>query len=90
MMSSLIVPIDSPDPVAPPEWNLANAKGYWSLQIAAYKDSPKRKEAAVEAVREARKNGVEAYYYHGETTSSSPSESRRRSSSSVARRTPRR
>ena len=66
----LFVQVDSPDPVAPPEWNLMNSSGYWSLQIAAYKDSPKRKEAAVEAVREARKNGVDAYYYHGETTSS--------------------
>jgi len=66
----LFVQVDAPDPVAPPEWNLMNSNGYWSLQIAAYKDSPKRKEAAVDAVREARKNGVEAYYYHGETTSS--------------------
>jgi hypothetical protein len=40
------------------------------LQIAAYKDSPQRKQAAVEAVRAAREQGIEAYYYHGETTSS--------------------
>src|SRR5205085_4678908 len=67
------VEVTSPDPAAPPEWNLANASqlgGYWSLQIAAYKASPARKEAAAEAVREARKRGVPAYYYHGEAPSS--------------------
>ena len=64
------VQLTAPDPAAPPEWNLANASGFFTLQIAAYKDSPQRKEAAVEAVRAAREQGVEAYYYHGETTSS--------------------
>ena len=64
------VELPAPDPVAPPEWNLINADGFFTLQIAAYKDSPQRKEAAVEAVREARAQGIEAYYYHGETTSS--------------------
>jgi hypothetical protein len=68
--NSLFVDVESPDPVAPREWNLTNAKGYWTLQIAAYKDSPQRKEAAVEAVREARKQGIEAYFFHGETVSS--------------------
>ena len=68
--NSLFVDVESPDPVAPKEWNLTNAKGYWTLQIAAYKDSPQRKEAAVEAVREARKQGLEAYFFHGETVSS--------------------
>jgi hypothetical protein len=67
---AMFVPIDAPDPAAPKEWNLANAKGYWSLQIAAYKDSPQRKAAAVEAVRAARAQGVEAYYFHGPTSSS--------------------
>ncbi|WP_428940859.1 hypothetical protein [Fontivita pretiosa] len=67
---ALFVELAAPDPQAPPEWNLANAKGYWSLQIAAYKDSPDRKQAAVDAVREARAQGVEAYYYHGPTVSS--------------------
>ncbi len=67
---ALFVDLEAPDPQAPPEWNLVNAGGAWSLQIAAYKDSPLRKEAAVEAVREARKQGIEAYYYHGDTVSS--------------------
>ncbi|MEA2710934.1 MAG: hypothetical protein QOF78_3535 [Phycisphaerales bacterium] len=64
------VQVAAPDPNAPPEWNLLNATGYFTLQIAAYKDDTKRKEAAVEAVREARAQGIEAYYYHGETVSS--------------------
>jgi hypothetical protein len=64
------VPLNAPDPAAPPEWNLANSKGFWTIQIAAYKDSPDRKQAAVEAVKEARQQGIEAYFYHGETVSS--------------------
>ena len=64
------VELPAPDPVAPAEWNLINADGFFTLQIAAYRDSPHRKQAAVDAVREARAQGVEAYYYHGETTSS--------------------
>jgi hypothetical protein len=67
---AIFVDLQSPDPVAPAEWNLLNAPGAWSLQIAAYKDSPQRKEAAVEAVREARRQGIEAYFYHGDTISS--------------------
>jgi len=65
---ALPVAIASPDPLAPAEFNLANAKGYWSLQIAAYQ-GPGRKEAAVEAVKDARKMGVEAYYHHGPNVS---------------------
>jgi hypothetical protein len=64
------VELPAPDPVAPAEWNLINAEGFFTLQIAAYKDSPLRKQAAVDAVRQARADGIEAYYYHGETTSS--------------------
>jgi hypothetical protein len=66
----LFVELPAPDPAAPAEWNLINAEGFFTLQIAAYKDSPHRKQAAVDAVREARAQGVEAYYYHGDTTSS--------------------
>lgn len=60
----------SPDPAAPPEWDLRNADGYWSVEIGVYKDSPQRKQAAVEAVRAARNEGVPAYYFHGPTASS--------------------
>lgn len=66
---SVFVPLPGTNPEAPPEWDLRNAKGYFSLAIAAYMDSPMRKEYAVEAVKEARKRGVEAYYFHGETVS---------------------
>lgn len=62
--TSIFVPLNAPDPTAPPEWNLANAKGFWSVQIAAY-TTPDRKQLAVESVRAARDAGIEAYYYHG-------------------------
>jgi len=75
--AAIAVPVDAPDPTAPPEWNLANVRRgeldtrhFWTIQIAAYKDSPERKQAAVEAVKAARQAGVDAYYYHGETVSS--------------------
>jgi hypothetical protein len=66
---SVLTPLESADPDGPPEWNLVNAKGFWTLQIAVYKDSPERKQYAVDAVRAARQQGVEAYYYHGESMS---------------------
>ena len=66
----LLVNLEEPDPSAPTEWDLARAKGYWSLQIGVYKDSPDRKAMAVDAVREARAQGLDAYYYHGPTVSS--------------------
>jgi hypothetical protein len=63
-------PINSPDPDAPPEWDIRHAKGYWTLQIGAYKGSPERKKYAVDAVRAARAMGIEAYYFHGASVSS--------------------
>ncbi|HVT87433.1 MAG TPA: hypothetical protein VHD56_01160 [Tepidisphaeraceae bacterium] len=66
---ALFVELTAPDPAAPPQWDLTTAKGEWTLQIAVYKGSPDRKQAAVDAVAEARKAGVEAYYYHGESAS---------------------
>lgn len=65
------VQLSAPDPESPPEWNLANAPQdkVWTLLIAAYKDHPDRKKAAVESVRDARARGEEAYYYHGDTVS---------------------
>jgi hypothetical protein len=66
---ALFVGLDAPDPDAPPQWNLVNAEGAYSLQIAVYKDNPQRKQAAVETVKAAREQGVEAYYYHGENAS---------------------
>ena len=76
----LFVEINSPDPDGPPEWNLLNkdankdrsdpTRAFWSLEIAAYRGSPDRKQAAAEAVKAARAQGVEAYYYHGPSISS--------------------
>jgi hypothetical protein len=62
--------LPTPDPEAPAEWNIRNAEGTWSLEIAAFKDRPDRKQAAVDAVKELRKENVPAYYFHGPTTSS--------------------
>src|SRR5207249_4124674 len=72
--------LDTPDPTSRPEWDLADVdrdkdkhdptRAFWSLQIMAFRGSPKRKEAAAQAVEVLRKQGVEAYYYHGETISS--------------------
>ena len=67
---ALMVAIPTPDPEAPREWDLKNARGAYSLEIGAFKDRPDRKEAAVSAVKEARGLGLEAYFYHGPTTSS--------------------
>lgn len=66
----VLVPLESPDPMAPPEWDLRNAKGYWTIEVAVYREDPKRKEYAVDVVRELRTQGHEAYFYHGATTSS--------------------
>jgi hypothetical protein len=70
--NALIVELTAPDPDAPPQWDLANAPPgmAWSVQIAAYEGSPQRKKYAVDAVREARAQGVPAYYYHGPSISS--------------------
>lgn len=78
--TSLFVELSAPDPVAPPEWDLANVarryaiddpnRPFWSLQVGAYKDHPDRKRYAVEAVQQARAMGEEAYFFHGETVSS--------------------
>jgi hypothetical protein len=74
-----IVQIVPPDPDGPADWNLVNlnrgktpddpSRAYYTLQVAAFRDSPERKQAAVDAVREFRKRGVEAYYHHGDTVS---------------------
>jgi hypothetical protein len=66
---ALLLPLDAPDPTAPPQWNLLNAKGAWTLEIAVYQGRD-RKQAAVDSVRQARAQGIEAYYYHGPSASS--------------------
>lgn len=67
---AVFITMPTPNPEAPPEWDLRNAKGVWALEIGSYRGAADRKQAAVDAVREARRMGLDAYYYHGPTTSS--------------------
>ncbi|HEY1686407.1 MAG TPA: hypothetical protein VGG19_16705 [Tepidisphaeraceae bacterium] len=70
-LGCLFVELVPKDPPAPAEWNLANAKGHWSLQVAVYEDDPRRKQYAVDAVRDMRAHGIkDAYFFHGATASS--------------------
>lgn len=58
--------------VGPPDWNLANTDGVYTLQVAAFEPTPEQpnfKRAAVEHARLLRENGYEAYYHHGLATS---------------------
>ena len=68
----VLVPVSAPDPEAPPDWNLLNApkNAYWTIEIATFLGDAQRKQAAVEAVRELRARGEQAYFYHGPTASS--------------------
>ncbi len=66
---SMFTPLERPDPAAPAEWDLRNADGYWTVCIGGFTDDPRHKQAAVEAVAEARKSGIEAYYFHEGTFS---------------------
>jgi hypothetical protein len=67
---AIFVALTTADPPAPPEWELRNAKGFWTIEIASYTGHAMRKQYAIDAVREARARGVEAYFYHGPTSSS--------------------
>lgn len=54
----------------PPEWNLKNAKGCYSVLVDIQYDVPQtgyygRKQRAVMDCRNLRKQGYEAYYFHG-------------------------
>jgi hypothetical protein len=60
--------------VGPPEWNLENARGAYSLCVATFQDAPEekyfgRKQFAVDYCKQLRDKGVEAYYRHGEMQS---------------------
>jgi hypothetical protein len=61
-------PIPQPEEdVGPPEWDLRNAKGVYSLNVGVTYNTPTMhnyKEAAVEWVKALRDQGSEAYYYH--------------------------
>ena len=67
----LMVEIPQPGSEGPREWDIRNTPPdrYWSLLIGVYRDNPERKKAAVEAVRQLRSEGTEAYYMHQPTSS---------------------
>ena len=73
-MGCVFVELVPKDPPAPPEWNLVNAQGKWSLQIAVYGDDPRSqtRPALVDPVSaKCGANGIKnAYFYHGATASS--------------------
>lgn len=57
-----------PPPSKHPEWELKVAKGYWSLQVGVFYNTPdmqSRRFAAEEYCRLLRERGEEAYYDHG-------------------------
>ena len=56
----------------PPEWNLENVEGEYTLQVAVFfaaPEVPDFKQAAVSCARELRASGYEAYYHHGRSKS---------------------
>jgi len=66
-----MVPAPEAD-VGTPEWDLRQAGGLYTLQVAVYFNTDvmqDRKLAAVEKTRQLRARGLEAYYYHGPTRS---------------------
>ena len=66
---AMMVAIASADPQAPPEWNLLNSGGHYTLVIGTYAGNTERKQAAVDVVRDLRAAGVPAFYYHGDASS---------------------
>jgi len=62
------LPIPMPiEDTGPPEWDLRNAKGAYTLHVGVTFNTPtlhNYKQAAVEWVRDLRDRGYEAYYYH--------------------------
>ncbi len=61
---AILRPLETPDPVAPPEYDLRNSDAFWTIAIATYTDSTRGKQAAVDSVLDARRAGHEAYYLH--------------------------
>ncbi len=60
--------------VGPPEWNISNAKGFYTVLVAEFYDVPEaqylgRKGFAVKYCEQLRKDGMEAYYMHGPSKS---------------------
>lgn len=58
--------------VGPPEWNLENVQGVYSLQVAVFFATlkvPNYKKAAVDQAAALRKKSYQAYYHHGQSKS---------------------
>lgn len=73
--ATAIITVTPGSDVGPPEWNLSNCNGEYSLLVAEFQDDPKanyigRREFAVAYCRQLRQDGYEAYYRHGPSTSS--------------------
>ena len=65
---ALVVPLPGRQ-VGPPQWDLRNAPGMYSLLVAVFRDEPERnyigrERFAVAYCRKLRQSGYEAYYYH--------------------------
>lgn len=72
-VKAIVVPLEDPD-VGSPEYNLANAQGYYTVLVAVFYDVPEasyfgRKQNAVEYCQQLRGRFQEAYYYHDPTRS---------------------
>jgi len=58
--------------VGPPEWDVHNARGPYTLQIAVFFNTAtfrQRRQAAVQYVQQLREQGFEAYYWHQDARS---------------------
>ena len=71
---AMIVPLPGKG-FGPPEWDLLNAKGEYTVVVAVFYDVPQakyygRKNHAVVYCRQLREKGEEAYYHHGPSQSS--------------------
>ena len=65
---AMVVPLPEKD-VGPPEWDLKNARGAYSLLVAIFHNDPEkhyygRKKIAVAYCKQLRDKGFEAYYNH--------------------------
>jgi hypothetical protein len=72
-VTAIIIPMPGYDP-GPPEWNVKNSKGVYSVVIATFYDVPEanyvgRKKFAVDYCRQLREGGEESYYFHGPSKS---------------------
>lgn len=72
-VKAMVVPLEEPD-VGRPEYDLANAQGYYTVLVAVFYDVPEanyynRKQNAVDYCQQLRGRFQEAYYYHDPTRS---------------------